>query len=43
LARRHGLQTPLFETIHDVIHEGKSPLIAVDELMSRPPREEFFP
>ncbi|MGO8674137.1 MAG: hypothetical protein ACLQVD_22590 [Capsulimonadaceae bacterium] len=41
LARRYQVETPVFDAIHDVLYEGKSPVIAVDELMTRAAREEF--
>ena len=41
LARRYNIQTPLFDTLYDVIYRNKSPLAAVTELMQRPPRDEF--
>jgi glycerol-3-phosphate dehydrogenase (NAD(P)+) len=40
LARKYGIATPLFDTIHDVIHKGLAPKNAVVELMTRPPRDE---
>jgi glycerol-3-phosphate dehydrogenase (NAD(P)+) len=40
LARRYGVETPLFDTIHDVIHRGLPPANAVIDLMNRPPRDE---
>jgi len=41
LSARHGVQTPVFSAIDEVIHEGLSPSVAVEELMSRAAREEF--
>jgi glycerol-3-phosphate dehydrogenase (NAD(P)+) len=41
LARRYQTEIPLFETIYDVIYNGKSPSVAVYELMSRPAKDEF--
>lgn len=41
LARRYNIQTPLFDTLFEVIYKGKSPLAAVTELMARPPRDEY--
>jgi glycerol-3-phosphate dehydrogenase (NAD(P)+) len=41
LARRYQTDIPLFETLHDVIYNGKSPSLAVNELMSRPAKDEF--
>ena len=41
LSRRHGVQTPVLAAIHAVLHEGLSPAVAVEELMTRAAREEF--
>lgn len=41
LSSRYGVDVPVFETLYDVIHEGKSPLHAVEELMRRAARSEF--
>lgn len=41
LSRRYGVQTPVFATINAVLHEGKSPADAVEELMSRAAKDEF--
>ena len=41
LSRRYHVQTPVFATINAVLHEGKSPSVAVEELMTRAAREEF--
>ncbi|HEY3331565.1 MAG TPA: NAD(P)H-dependent glycerol-3-phosphate dehydrogenase [Capsulimonadaceae bacterium] len=41
LSRRYNVQTPLLDTIYDVIYRGKSPVAAVRELISRPARDEF--
>ncbi len=41
LSHRHGVQTPVFATINAVLHEGLSPSVAVEELMTRAAREEF--
>jgi glycerol-3-phosphate dehydrogenase (NAD(P)+) len=40
LARKLSVTTPLFDTIHDVIHCGLAPKSAVSLLMRRPPRDE---
>jgi glycerol-3-phosphate dehydrogenase (NAD(P)+) len=40
LARKYNVITPLFDTIHDVIHNGLAPKSAVSELMRRPPKDE---
>ncbi len=41
LSKRYQTETPLFDVLHDVIHHGKSPSSAVDELMSRPAKDEY--
>jgi glycerol-3-phosphate dehydrogenase (NAD(P)+) len=41
LARRHSVQTPLFDTLYEVLYHEKSPIVAVDELMGRPSKDEF--
>jgi len=41
LSHRHGVQTPVFAAINAVLHMGKSPVLAVEELMTRAAREEF--
>ncbi len=41
LSRRYNVQTPLLDTIYDVIYRAKSPISAVRELISRPARDEF--
>ena len=40
LARRHGVDMPITETVVDVVHGGKPPLVAVKELMSRSAKPE---
>lgn len=41
LSRRYDIATPLFDAIYDVLYEGKAPQATVEELMSRPARDEF--
>jgi glycerol-3-phosphate dehydrogenase (NAD(P)+) len=41
LSRRYKVQTPVLTAIYEVLYEGKSPVVAVDELMTRGAREEF--
>ncbi len=41
LSRRHGVQTPVLATINAVLHDGLSPAVAVEDLMTRAAREEF--
>jgi glycerol-3-phosphate dehydrogenase (NAD(P)+) len=40
LAQRHGIEMPITEQMHRILHEEKSPKDAIRELMSRPGREE---
>ncbi|UJB44174.1 NAD(P)H-dependent glycerol-3-phosphate dehydrogenase [Streptomyces sp. A1-5] len=40
LARRHGVDMPLTETVVEIVHEGKPPLVALKELMSRSAKPE---
>ena len=41
LARRYGVSTPVFDTIASVLSGRQSPIVAVEELMTRGAREEF--
>jgi glycerol-3-phosphate dehydrogenase (NAD(P)+) len=41
LAQRYRVSTPVFSTIYEILYEGKSPVVGVDELMTRAAREEF--
>lgn len=38
--RRMDLDTPIMTAVYDVLHEGKPPLAAVGELMTRRPKDE---
>lgn len=40
LARRHGVDMPITETVVNIVHEGKSPMVALKELMSRTAKAE---
>ncbi|MEU1628392.1 NAD(P)H-dependent glycerol-3-phosphate dehydrogenase [Streptomyces sp. NPDC020096] len=40
LARRHGVEVPITETVVEIVHEGKPPLVALKELMSRSAKAE---
>ncbi|MEU8738850.1 NAD(P)H-dependent glycerol-3-phosphate dehydrogenase [Streptomyces halstedii] len=40
LARRHGVDMPITETVVGIVHEGKSPVVALKELMSRSAKPE---
>jgi len=42
LARVHDVEMPITEQIHAVLYEGKDPRAAVEELMRRPPKPEFW-
>ncbi|MEU7016646.1 NAD(P)H-dependent glycerol-3-phosphate dehydrogenase [Streptomyces sp. 2RAF24] len=40
LARRHGVDMPITETVVSIVHEGKPPIVALKELMSRSAKAE---
>jgi glycerol-3-phosphate dehydrogenase (NAD(P)+) len=40
LARRHGVEVPITETVVSIVHDGKPPLVALKELMSRSTKAE---
>lgn len=40
LAKRVGVEMPIVEQVHAVLFEGKSPRVAVEELMTREPKAE---
>ncbi|MFJ8644946.1 NAD(P)H-dependent glycerol-3-phosphate dehydrogenase [Streptomyces sp. NPDC093546] len=40
LARRHGVDMPITETVVGIVHEGKPPIVALKELMSRAAKPE---
>ncbi|MBW1601301.1 NAD(P)-dependent glycerol-3-phosphate dehydrogenase [Streptomyces sp. JJ66] len=40
LARRHGVEMPITETVVSIVHEGKPPLVALKELMARSAKAE---
>ena len=40
LAKRYGIEMPITQQMHAILHEEKSPQDAIRELMSRPGREE---
>ncbi|GLF98965.1 NAD(P)H-dependent glycerol-3-phosphate dehydrogenase [Streptomyces yaizuensis] len=40
LARRHGVDMPITETVVDIVHDGKPPVVALKELMSRSAKPE---
>lgn len=40
LARQHGVEMPLTETVAEIVHEGKPPHVALKELMARSAKAE---
>ncbi|MER5400176.1 NAD(P)H-dependent glycerol-3-phosphate dehydrogenase [Streptomyces sp. NPDC002599] len=40
LARRHGVDMPITETVVSIVHEGKAPVVALKELMGRSAKPE---
>ncbi|BAU86334.1 glycerol-3-phosphate dehydrogenase [Streptomyces laurentii] len=40
LGRRHGVDMPITETVVSIVHEGKPPVVALQELMSRSAKPE---
>jgi len=40
LAGRYGVEMPITEQVHAILHQGKNPNLAIRELMSRPGRDE---
>lgn len=40
LAARHGVEMPITRAVFEVLFEGKRPLVAITELMNRPPKAE---
>lgn len=42
LALRHGIDMPITREVYAVVHEAKSPTVAVAELMERPLKQEFI-
>ena len=41
LATRQHVEMPITRAVYDVLFEGKAPLVALTELMSRPPKAEI--
>jgi glycerol-3-phosphate dehydrogenase (NAD(P)+) len=41
LAGQHGVELPIAEQVNQVVHQGRPPLEAVAELMSREPKDEL--
>ncbi|MDI2129314.1 NAD(P)H-dependent glycerol-3-phosphate dehydrogenase [Yinghuangia seranimata] len=42
LARRHGVEMPIVDTVVAMVHDGKSPQLALKELMSRSAKPERY-
>ena len=40
LARKHGIEMPISEQMHEILHAQKSPKDAIRDLMSRPGKDE---
>lgn len=40
LAKRHDVEMPITQAVHDVLFASKAPLAAISELMNRPPKPE---
>ncbi|MER7950254.1 NAD(P)H-dependent glycerol-3-phosphate dehydrogenase [Streptomyces sp. NPDC096079] len=40
LGRRHGVDMPITETVVSIVHDGKPPVVALKELMSRSAKSE---
>jgi glycerol-3-phosphate dehydrogenase (NAD(P)+) len=40
LARRHQVEMPITETVVDIVHHGKAPVVALKELMARSAKAE---
>lgn len=40
LARRHGVEMPITQAVYQVLFEDKLPVVAITELMNRPPKAE---
>lgn len=41
LGKRHRVELPISQAVHEVLYEGKNPMDAVEELMGRSPKPEF--
>jgi glycerol-3-phosphate dehydrogenase (NAD(P)+) len=42
LARRRGVEMPIVEEVHSILFEDKSPRLAVEDLMLRAPKAEWW-
>lgn len=42
LAKKNGVVMPITESVYEVLYEGKSPMNAVRDLMTREPKEEDY-
>lgn len=41
LAKKHGVETPIINEMHEIIFNGKNPRKALEDLMNRKPRKEM--
>jgi len=41
LARKMGVEMPITEQMHEILQEGKSPQVAIRDLMARPSTSEL--
>ncbi len=41
LATRHGVEMPITRAVYEVLFDGKPPLVAITELLNRPPKAEY--
>ncbi len=42
LAKKYGVEMPITQKVYEVLYEGKNPGVAVNELMTREPKEEDY-
>jgi len=42
LAKEHGVEMPITEAVHKIVHEGSSPKEIMEKLLSRPVKEEIL-
>jgi len=40
LGKKYGVELPISEQMHAILHQGKAPKDAIRELMTRPGRDE---
>ncbi len=41
MATRHGVEMPITRAVYEVLFDGKPPLVAITELLNRPPKAEY--